>query len=503
MHQAADSCHLHPTSEYIAHRPQDSVLYQVLQDHLEQFLADRQRENQPIATFVERELRAFLDCGILANGFLRTKCEGCQFERAVAFSCKRRGFCPSCGGKRMAEVAEHLIEHVLPVAPYRQYVLTLPFPLRFWSATSRRLLGKVYSVFASSVASFLEERARRELGVKEPKAGSVTFVQHFGSALQLTPHFHLIAFDGVFETQGCLEHSLTPKFHELKAPSDEEIAELLLRVVKKIIAYLRKSGYLAELGDEVIQENMDPRLQDETSLLRCMHASIVGRIAFGEAAGQKVTKIGSGFGYEEEIPLAKGPRCFSSNGFSLHANVKTLAHHRDQLERLIRYTARPPLSNERLSMTDDGQVELKLKRMFSDGTLSLRMSPTTFISRLCAIIPQPHAHLIRYQGILSSAHKLRNRIILRPGIARGGGLSLSESKPSLRLVKDSSWARLLARCFKVDVSRCPRCGGDLRIIGAVTDSRQAERYLRHLGLAHHPPPIKPAKFRQGELHFEI
>ena len=89
----------------------------------------------------------------------------------------------------MAEVAEHLIEHVLPVAPYRQYVLTLPFPLRFWSATSRRLLGKVHAIFASSVASFLEERARRELGVKESKAGSVTFVQHFGSALQLTRTF--------------------------------------------------------------------------------------------------------------------------------------------------------------------------------------------------------------------------------------------------------------------------------------------------------------------------
>ncbi|MEI8027989.1 MAG: hypothetical protein WCI18_16685, partial [Pseudomonadota bacterium] len=52
-------------------------------------------------------------------------------------------------------------------------------------------------------------------------------------------------------------------------------------------------------------------------------SSIVGTIAFGPNAGQKVTRIGSGFGYYEEIPLAKGHRCFSINGFSLHANTST------------------------------------------------------------------------------------------------------------------------------------------------------------------------------------
>ena len=81
--------------------------------------------------FVERELRAFLRCGILAHGFVRVHCDGCGLDRVVAFSCKGRGFCPSCGGRRMADTAAHLVDRVLPEVPVRQWVLSLPFALRY------------------------------------------------------------------------------------------------------------------------------------------------------------------------------------------------------------------------------------------------------------------------------------------------------------------------------------------------------------------------------------
>ncbi|MGH8583756.1 MAG: transposase zinc-binding domain-containing protein [Gammaproteobacteria bacterium] len=55
--------------------------------------------------FVKEEFDAFLECGILAHGFLRLRCVDCAHEKLVAFSCKRRGFCPSCGARRMAERA--------------------------------------------------------------------------------------------------------------------------------------------------------------------------------------------------------------------------------------------------------------------------------------------------------------------------------------------------------------------------------------------------------------
>jgi Transposase zinc-binding domain len=73
--------------------------------------------------------------GILAHCFMRVRCEGCAFERLVPFSCKGRGFCPSCGGRRMTEHAAQLVETVLPRVPVRQWVLTLPLS----AAVSARL----------------------------------------------------------------------------------------------------------------------------------------------------------------------------------------------------------------------------------------------------------------------------------------------------------------------------------------------------------------------------
>ena len=62
---------------------------------------------------------------------LRVRCEDCHHERLVAFSCKRRGFCPSCGARRMVESAALLVDEVFPAEPIRQWVLSFPFQLRF------------------------------------------------------------------------------------------------------------------------------------------------------------------------------------------------------------------------------------------------------------------------------------------------------------------------------------------------------------------------------------
>jgi Transposase zinc-binding domain len=68
----------------------------------------------------------FLECGILAHGFLRLRCAECAHEKLVAFSCKRRGICPSCGARRMVETAAHLVDHVIPPVPVRQWVVSFP-----------------------------------------------------------------------------------------------------------------------------------------------------------------------------------------------------------------------------------------------------------------------------------------------------------------------------------------------------------------------------------------
>jgi hypothetical protein len=67
-----------------------------------------------IPKHARKELEAYLDCGLLCRGFARLWCEGCGESRLVAFSCKGRGFCPSCLGRRMSATAANLIERVLP-----------------------------------------------------------------------------------------------------------------------------------------------------------------------------------------------------------------------------------------------------------------------------------------------------------------------------------------------------------------------------------------------------
>jgi ribosomal protein S27E len=61
--------------------------------------------------FVKDKFDAFVECGILAHGFLRLRCGDCGHDKLVAFSRKRRGFCPSCGVRHMAQTSAHLIDH--------------------------------------------------------------------------------------------------------------------------------------------------------------------------------------------------------------------------------------------------------------------------------------------------------------------------------------------------------------------------------------------------------
>jgi hypothetical protein len=72
------------------------------------------RDGEGLPRFVEQEFRDFLQCGWLAGGFARFRCGDCSLDRLVPFSCKGRALRPSCGGRRMAERAAHLLEHGFP-----------------------------------------------------------------------------------------------------------------------------------------------------------------------------------------------------------------------------------------------------------------------------------------------------------------------------------------------------------------------------------------------------
>jgi ribosomal protein S27E len=99
---------------YARHRPERTLLYQLVEQHYPAFRELPAAADRPLPDFVQQEFEAYLKCGRLEEGFLRVRCEQCHAEKLVAFSCKKRGFCPSCGGRRMAETAALLADEVLP-----------------------------------------------------------------------------------------------------------------------------------------------------------------------------------------------------------------------------------------------------------------------------------------------------------------------------------------------------------------------------------------------------
>ena len=119
------------SGRYQQRRPEETILYQTVAKHYRTFEAITEASDKRLPKHVSQEFEAFLKCGILAHGFLRLRCEDCKHEKIVAFSCKKREFCSSCGGKRMAESAAHPVEEVFPKVGIRQWVLSFPMPVRF------------------------------------------------------------------------------------------------------------------------------------------------------------------------------------------------------------------------------------------------------------------------------------------------------------------------------------------------------------------------------------
>jgi hypothetical protein len=102
-----------------------------------------------------------LGCGILARGLAQLSCPTCHERYVVAWSCKGRAFCPSCGGRRTNAGALTLVDHVLPEVPLRQFVVTVPFPLRFPLAFDGELLSQVVRLFIDTVAGGVSQRYAR------------------------------------------------------------------------------------------------------------------------------------------------------------------------------------------------------------------------------------------------------------------------------------------------------------------------------------------------------
>jgi ribosomal protein S27E len=205
---------------YQRHRPEQTLLYRIVDEYYPAFTAHLAEQGSELPGYVQREFEDYLNCARLDHGFLRVRCESCHAERLVAFSCKRRGFCPSCGARRMAESAVPLVDEVLPEQPMRQWVLSFPFQLRFLFASRPEIMGRVLGIVYRVIATHLIKKSGRTH--RTAHTGAVTLIQRFGSALNLNIHFHMLFLDGVYVDR--VDESVG--FRWVKAPTSAELTRL-------------------------------------------------------------------------------------------------------------------------------------------------------------------------------------------------------------------------------------------------------------------------------------
>ena len=286
-----------------------------------------------------------------------------------------------------------------------------------------------------------------------------------------------------------------PRFLAGEPPTDADIAAVLQKISRRVMRMLRHLGYLEAGIDDAVATGYDPLRDHEPALARTMAASVQQSIACGERAGQPVRRIGSGFGYEGTPPRT-GPGCASVHGFSLHANTAIPAHRRDQLERLIRYTARGAVSLERLQEDANGDLVYTFTHPWADGTTGMRLSPLELLEKLAAFVPLPHVHLVRYGGCLAPHSHLR-RAISRP---HGSKASTSRRRTAHPYW---SWARRLQRVFDVAMVTCPLCQRDAaahrRHHAGRGDWQNPPPSETLCSPPHHACPLPPSTVRLGGL----
>jgi Transposase zinc-binding domain/Putative transposase len=159
---------------------------------------------------------------------------GCVATRAtqprVAFSCKSRGFCPLCLGRKMAQTAAHLVEDVLPAVTQRPWVLTFPCAWRKRLGYDAALVSALTAILAKTVLAFYKQKT-------DGKSGAVFAVQRTSSDLKLNPHLHAVFLDGTYPQDAAPSAPATETALET-APRFLQLGHLRAR--DGVVAYDRK-----------------------------------------------------------------------------------------------------------------------------------------------------------------------------------------------------------------------------------------------------------------------
>jgi hypothetical protein len=435
----------------VRREPERTLLYALVRENLETLL----EEHRELPRFVRLEFEKYLDCGILGNGFARVHCAQCGADQFVAFSCKRRGFCPSCNARRMHDTAAHLVDRVFPRVPIRQWVLSLPRWARWLLARDEKLTTRALRITLRHV--FSRYRGKR----REAQCGAVTFIQRFGSALNLNVHFHCVLPDGSF-----VREDGKVRFIEADPPSEEELRAVLRKLARRLQRMLRPKMPVHESDLEEVDREYAASIQSLPA-----------------------ARFDSNF-----IPMKQAAYF---EGFSLHAAVHIHANNREGLEHLCAYGARGPLSLHRLTLLPNGRLLYRMKRPMSGGKTELVLTPLELLRKLATLIPPPMKHAIRFHGVFAPNSPWRPQVVPAPPAPEAPAVA---PKKPLPLPSRIPWAELFRRVFKEDVLQCARCGGRMEVISFLTEPAPIKAILASVGLPSTGPPRSPP--RRPDSYFD-
>jgi hypothetical protein len=272
----------------------------------------------------------------------------------------------------------------------------------------------------------------------------------------------VLVAEGVFGPDG---------FVELPPPTPEEVEAVLSRMLRRLLPFFEKV-------EEV------PWPEDGHQALQ--HDSAQQRLALH-------------LGAEEQAPRRRARRGLVAvgQGFSLHAGTWVHANDREGLLRLVRYGARSPVAQSRLSRRDDGRYVYRTKK-----GLELVLTAQQLVRRLLALIPPRYAHGTNFHGVFASHANARAGLLPAP---TGAAALVKEdvraprahaapaAGPTRRRRPRVDWATLHQRTWAVDVWQCP-CGGRRRVVAVVTSPSTAEAMLRNMGRL---PPREPLPLAQA------
>ncbi len=434
-------------------------LRELVEEHLEELISvwdERFRQTHgALHPRVKELFEAFVRCGDPHFGFLRLRCTNSECkektERIVPFSCKTRGLCPSCGQRRALAWAERMVEEVLPDVPWVQLVFTIPKLLRKGFLFDRALYGELCRAAYAATRKFFEA-----IGCGAERQGRPNLKKAVPAMVAAPQSFGSLA-------------NFHPHCHALCS-----------------LGLFSRDGLFHPAPEDLDFAPLEELFREEVFAAFLKHGAIT----------------------EERIDLL---RSWRHSGFGVNSDRRIAAGDRVELESVLQYIDRAPVSLKRLQYQGDGRVLYRGNFHPALGRDYQLLSPLEFLALLVPHIALRFECRIHTYGALSTTIRRQLGWIKKAEVPKAPEVHVLEEEESdfLKLRK-RSWARLIAKVYLENPALCTSCSQQMKVISALTSPHQdevIEKILRARGEWDPPwsrerrargPPAEPESFSTVE-----